>query len=740
MPCQITIRSVNGIVPIGGAQPTRVRVTGNAIQCAGGVLVTFTNTVNGGSFTTATPAPPDGDGRYLIDETFPAGFAAAAGDAITAHVFCAANVGCYADIAEPLKTCDLQIRDVQGFVPPGSLTPTGLTVTGVLFGFVNNAVDLTTSPAITAAMTSVPADPRTGLFSAVLPLAATPPGGMPLQCGDDWFKVDAVTTGAPPPAGCGDSWRGGLSCPQCFRAQIAPPMVGACAGNPPLAPVTFTAHVALPANGTGQFEWRHLADGTVTGPFPVTVAAGAPAATVTISEGPHDYPPGTHTVELRRTDIGECPPVQLTFTVACAGCPTVQPSVVVGQCVTAPGATKDHRPVTYQFDFNPQLGTRTASGTLFYGGPDANGATQQSVSFTGNGPHTAGPVYLNQHPGGYASSAALLIQEPNGAIVCTPPLVNINFSTLMPGVMPPVVNVDACLPCPTAVTAAEVMPPAPPLAAPHHQLKATVTWAPPAPPPPPPSPAFYDWTVTLPGGQQATILNGPEVITTAASPNWRWTGPAADTTGGIDPAKMTGPGTYAVSVVAKFALNAGLPSDPATGVSTCNLTGSTGWNIPGPTPPTTTTPTTPTTPAKGQPWWCDFLLVLALVLHLIGAIVLMVGICLTNPYVIIAGAAILVLAWIVFALWVWLCAAITPCSLLYTVFCIIWWMALVVAPVLVAVMGIIGLITGSGWCTLGAAMVLLDWALLLGWYTWAMVTIAKCPYINCFAPRPAPGP
>jgi hypothetical protein len=728
--CQVTIRSINGVVPIGTAQPTRVRATGTLVQCPGGALLTLTNTTSGASFTTATPAPPDADGRFLIDEPFPMGFAVACGDKVTALVFCAANPQCSDSISEPLACCQLRIIDVQGFVPPGALAPTGLVVYGSLFGFVNSAVDLTTTPPITSPVTGVIADQRTGLFSAVLPLLSPLPNGRTLLCGDTWFRLLAQTSGASPPAGCAASWPHGVTCPQCFRAQIEV-TVGACSGNPPMADVTLRAQIALPANGTGQFEWHHLHDGTVTGPFAVTVGSGAPSATTTPPDEHHSYPPGTYTVELRRVDVSECPPVQVTFTVVC-GCPQVTPSVVVGQCVTAAGATKDHRPVTYRFDFNPPLGTRTAQGTLHYGGADANGATTQQLSFTGPGPYASSPVYLAERAGGYSSNVSLLIQEAGGAIVCSPAQVDVSFSTT-PGATPPVVNVDACLPCPTAVTAVEVVPPTMPLAAPHRQFRADVSWAPPAPPPPPPAPASYDWTLTLPGGAQATITNGPALVTTAADPTWHWMGPASDGHGAIDPAKLGAAGTHSVSVVAKFALSAGLPSDPATGVTSCNLSGGTGWNVPGPVKPPP--PVVPPPPGKSAPSWCTFLLVLALILHVIGAIVLAVGMCLSNPYVIVVGVAILVVAWIVFAIWVALCAAMTPCSLLYTVFCILFWISAIIVPIILAVLIVITIFTSKWLCFLGIGLVEADWGLLFIWFTYAMISIAKCPWIDCLKRR-----
>lgn len=555
MVCQILFRSVNGVTASGATQPTRLRVTGYAYDCAGGVLLTSNVTA-----PMTSPATVDGNGRFLID--VPLVGSVQCGDQVGVTVTCAGNPACSATRpAAPLECCQVSIVSVDGVVPQGSVTPTAVRVMGTLYGCASDQVTIN-AIGVTAPLT-VSVDPLTGSFIEQLPITA--PG---ILCGAR-FVVTADCVGS---AGChAEHDVKDFSCPQCFRAQIGA-MVGPCSGAPAQASVTLTAQIGLTANGSGQFAWV-FGDGSPNQPFTATVANGAPGATTSVATT-HTYGSGTYTVELRRTDLGECPPVQYTFTVDCDRCPTLTPAVVVGDC-EPPGPRQGSRQVTYTLSFTPPLGPNdTAYATIFYGGQDVNGATSGMAQRTGPGPlvHSA---YLTHRPGGYTSTATVTVLGPGNAALCIPPSPPVTF-TNRPSTAAPGVDVAPCLPCPTAVQVSISQPPLVP--PPHRQFDALVTWPGPNPPPPPPYPVAHDWTVTLPDGRQARIAGGPGSVTTQAVSGWTGTGSLG---GAVD---ISLGGTYAVSVTAKFAASAGLPTDPLTGVPSCNLTGAGTFPLSGPPP------------------------------------------------------------------------------------------------------------------------------------------------------------
>ena len=264
-----------------------------------------------------------------------------------------------------------------------------------------------------------------------------------------------------------------------------------------------------------------------------------------------------------------------TFTL-CDECPTVTVDVVVGDCEQT-GPLAGTRPVTYTVTFNPPLGSNTAYVNISYGGTDAaTGLSSASVSGTG-GSSVVKTAHLSPSPLGYASTASVTVLSPQNAALCVPPLPIFSFTTRAAGV-PPRVDVDPCLPCPSSVQVV-VGQPVPPLIAPHVQLEATVVWPNATPPPPPPVPATYTWTVTLPNGTQAHHTGPDATLNTLTG----WTGQGATASGAVD---LSVGGPYAVGVTAQYPLAAGLPTDPTTGIPSCNLTGSTTFLIPNPPQPT----------------------------------------------------------------------------------------------------------------------------------------------------------
>jgi PKD domain len=560
MPCQINILTVNGIIPVGGTQPTRLRVRGTAVQCQGVILTTTPNV----TAPMATPATIDPNGRFLID--VPLTGTLACGDQLAVTVICAANTNCTATNSEPLECCSVQIVSVDGLVPQGSLTPTDIRVTGALYGCASDQV-MISIPGVAAPRT-VTVDPVTGGFNEQLQITATG-----IIC-DGPTPIQVIAECVSGPAGCRDTFRGVLNCPQCFRATLSA-SAGPCTGTAPnqVQPVTITAQISIPAGQTHDF-YIDFGDGTSSAVFQINNSAGTGANVYTHVEPPHNYAPGTYTAELRILTVNECPPVQVTIKATCNRCPQVSASVVVGPCETS-GQLAGSRAVTYTVSVNPPLSaTDTASANFSYGGTDlATGSTTGTTTLTGSGSITK-TVYLA--PGTYSSTVSLTIWDQANVLLCIPPLPALPFSTRPPTAAPGV-DVAACLPCPTSVQVAVGIG-TPPLPAPHRRFEAIVVWPPPAPPPPPPSPAAYDWTVTLPNGAQAKIVNGPAIVTTQGP---GWTGAGATPSGAVD---LSQGGTYGVSVTAKYASSAGLPSDPVTGVTSCNLTGPSSFPVTGSPP------------------------------------------------------------------------------------------------------------------------------------------------------------
>jgi PKD domain len=562
VPCQINILTVNGVIPIGGTQPTRLRVRGTAVQCQGVILTTTPNV----TAPMTTPATVDPNGRFLID--VPLTGTIACGDQLTVTVICAANTNCTATNSEPLECCSVQIVSVDGIVPQGLLAPTDIRVTGALYGCASDQVTISI-PGVTAPRT-VTVDPVTGAFNEQLQITATG-----ITC-DGPTPIQVIAECANGPATCRDTRRGLLNCPQCFRATLSI-SAAPCTGTAPnqVQPVTITAQISLPAGQTHDFL-IDFGDGTTSAAFQINNSAGTGANVYTHVEPAHNYAPGTYTAELRILTVSECPPVQATLTATCNRCPKATATVTVGDCETS-GQLAGSRAVTYTVNFNPQLaGGDTAYANFSYGGTDlATGSTTGTANLTGPGAITH-TVYLA--PGSYSSTVSLTIVDQQGVTLCLPPLPPLTFSTRAP-TAPPAVDVAACLPCPTAVQVT-IGTGTPPLPAPHRRFEAIVVWPAPAPPPPPPSPAAYDWTVTLPNGAQAKIVNGPAVVTTQSSPV-PWSGAGATASGAVD---LSQGGTYGVSVTAKYATGAGLPIDPATGVTSCNLTGPSNFPVTGSPP------------------------------------------------------------------------------------------------------------------------------------------------------------
>lgn len=588
-----------------------------------------------------------------------------------------------------------------GVVQSGSLAPTRLLVSGTLFGCPSDQISFETLPAVTAPVTRM-VDRTSGSFSEQIDLLA------PVSCGDKLVLVAKCTDPANPSGqgGCSDRLTVELPCPQCLRAVIQT-TIGPCSGMPPHATVALDAQVGLAGPGPAVFRWD-FGDGSQSADFVLTAGPGAPAGAVAAPQVTQEYPAGTFTVELRRVDVGECPPVARTFQVVCSRCPQVTVSVAVGPCQTS-GPETDFRRVTYSVRFNPplQLGD-TAYASFSYGGPDVNGATSAQTSVTGN-TLLDWPVFLKHRTVDYASTVTVTIVSQAGALLCNPPLPAIPFNTGQSGV----VVVGACLPCPAGVHVD--FGPAQ-LPAPHRELVGRVEWQPP-PPAQAPVPTGWDWKVSLPGGRVASILNGPGTVRT----NSGWSG-SGSIGGAVD---FTSGGAYGIGATPRFASDAGLPI--------CNLIGEQAIQVVG--PPDTSTlngngGSGTTVPPRTGSIACDILLVLIIVLILVGSIVIVVGVCVGYPVVWIIGIVIALIGLILFLIWTIICAGQTLCGIVLTVYCILDWIVKV-GWIVALVAGIVG---GQA-CGLAGFAAWGGWGALLSWYTTVMFRIG-CPPIDCTQPRP----
>ncbi|MBP7002303.1 hypothetical protein [Amaricoccus sp.] len=688
MPCSINIVSINAVTPFGGVGPTRLRVAGRATLCP---VVEIVPGITGG-----ITASVDANETFLFDVPLTA--AVQVGDQVTVTVRCAGNPACFDTKVEALKGCEIVLSAVSGIVQRGSLVPARLRVEGTLFGCPSDLISFETFPAVIAPVSRM-VNPRTGTIDEQIDLVDL------VACSDKIGLVAKCVDPADPsgPGGCSDRLTVELPCPQCVRATIHP-TVSPCFGTPPQATVTLDAQVSLPGPGQGIFRWD-FGDGSQSADF-MLAFPGAPAASVAAPQVTHDYPVGVYIVELRRIDVGECPPVQSTIRVNCSRCPQVSVSVAVGPCETS-GPETDFRRVIYSVRFNPPLQVGdTAYATFSYGGKDVNGALSGQTSVTGNMP-LDWPIFLKHRPIDYASTVTVTIVDQAGVLLCNPPLPAFAFNTGQSGV----VQVEECLPCPVGVHV-EFGPTQ--LPAPHRELVGRVEW--PSPPPAqPPTPTGWDWKVTLPGGREASILNGPGTVRTDSG----WIGNGS-TGGAID---FTAGGAYGVGATARFAPDAGLP--------VCNLTGSRGIPVDGP-------PDTPSDgngsgqipPPRTGSISCDILLVISIILILVGSIVIVVGVCVGYPVVWIIGIVITVVGLILFLIWTIICASQTLCGIVLTVYCILDWIVKV-GWIVALVAGIVGGQT----CGLAGFAAWGGWGALLSWYQTVMFRIG-CQPIDCTQTRP----
>jgi hypothetical protein len=216
-------------------------------------------------------------------------------------------------------------------------------------------------------------------------------------------------------------------------------------------------------------------------------------------------------------------------------------------------------------------------------------------------------------------------------------------------------------------------------------------------------PTSFAWTVT----DKSTNTTFVKTTTTSAT----------DQTGFTPPLTLTPSDNYDVSVTPAYP-GVTLPQG-------CSPTGMSSFQAPG----STTTPPPPSGSSSGFSI-CALLLVLSIVLLLLGGIVFVIGWCIAVIWVWIVGAAIAVVGLVLFIIWAFLCAKQTPCTLMWTMECILDW--IVKTAWIVA---LIAFIFGGLPCGLASFSAWGGWAILDSVLRTVMFR-AGCPPIDCTKPRP----
>ncbi len=382
MACSISLTSVNGIVAAGQAQPSRLRVTGSAVQCTSGQVIVTSNVT-----AASPPATLNANGQFRIEVPFTSPLTC--GAPIQVRVECVGDPTCFVQFDDALPCCDIPMLYFRAVRPVGSLAPTQLVVSGVLHGCAADQVIISSPVTVTSPPVAV--DPFTGEFSTTLPFSSA------VQCG---AKLE-VTAACATPGGCTRTEGAELDCPGCYSAEVTTAS-GPCVGSPPVQPITFASTIAVPAGASRDFSWE-FGDGTNGTPFTINNTTGTAASTHQHSEV-HDYAPGAYTATLRISPPPfECDELTVPVVAACGntGCPTVSQPVanVAQQCVNG------KRTATLSSSV-----TAPAAGAVVYW--DFGDGTFSAPSVVGAGATVASSVPHDYPPGTY--HAVLKTVQPSG--------------------------------------------------------------------------------------------------------------------------------------------------------------------------------------------------------------------------------------------------------------------------------------------------------------------------------------
>jgi hypothetical protein len=402
--CQVQILTVSGIVPVGAAGPTQLRVTGRLSQCASGQVV-VSSSVTAASAPTAPGYGMSGDGFVVVLPITAANVAC--GDAVTVVAQCYQNQGCQDTYNGPMHCCGVVVSAFDAVVLPGSLTPSQIRVSGSSHGcasspfILNDPVIVSVSFGMVSAQSGpVSVDPVSGSFFVQIPV----PQGAVVQC-DDTIAVDAWCSTNP--ACKSPTVKQRLDCPQCARAEVHIVSVGPCVGTPPTQPITLGATIEIAKGATRFFRWSY-GDGTTSPVFQIDNSTGiattqhiVPPYANPAFPASHPYPPGTYSAELIVTNQQggalECDRIPIAVTASCDQCPNVTVSASSsGPCVNG------KRHVTLQTNVSPPFAT-----TVFqWAFGDGQMGMAAAATSTGTWPNPSNPA-VNEHdysPGTYTAT------------------------------------------------------------------------------------------------------------------------------------------------------------------------------------------------------------------------------------------------------------------------------------------------------------------------------------------------
>lgn len=125
---------------------------------------------------------------------------------------------------------------------------------------------------------------------------------------------------------------------------------------------------------------------------------------------------------------------------------------------------------------------------------------------------------------------------------------------------------------------------------------------------------------------------------------------------------------------------------------------------------------------------CNGLLIAAITLLISGSILIITGTCTGVVPLTVAGGITVAIGFILLGLWAWLCKKFTSCSVLNKLRCLLNWLALIAA-----IIGAIGVGSGSVACGLTAIATGGSWALIAQFLTDVMVK-KNCEITSCFIP------
>jgi hypothetical protein len=113
----------------------------------------------------------------------------------------------------------------------------------------------------------------------------------------------------------------------------------------------------------------------------------------------------------------------------------------------------------------------------------------------------------------------------------------------------------------------------------------------------------------------------------------------------------------------------------------------------------------------GGSGFCAALLISAIALLVLGAALIMIGVCFNVPSLVIAGGIAAVVGGILFIIWALVCARFTPCNVMQTMHCILFVLIAVVAPLLF----LAAIVFGSLNCVIAVAGSWGGWGTLYAW-------------------------